>query len=48
MVGFESLSYKQGTTVDDCSQLAEIKRILETKGYKTTIGIGNVNLNWEE
>ena len=46
-VGFESLSYKKGSDVTECSQLKMIYDILKQKGIKVKIGKGDVNLNWE-
>jgi len=46
-VGFESLSYKRGTNVTEASPLLAIKFELERRGYKTVIGKGSVNINWE-
>ncbi len=47
IVGFEGLSYKRGTAIKEDSQLEMIKFRLEARGYKTIIGKGDVNVNWE-
>ena len=46
-VGFEGISYKRGTDIAEQAQLAEIKSRLESKGYDTVIGKGDVNVSWE-
>jgi UDPglucose 6-dehydrogenase len=46
-IGFKSLSYKNGTDVTDCSQLKDIYDILKRMGYKTKLGNGNINLDWQ-
>lgn len=46
VVGFKSLSYKEGTDVTENSQLAMIYHELKKAGIKVKIGKGDVNLDW--
>jgi UDPglucose 6-dehydrogenase len=46
-VGFESLSYKKGSDITECSQLKTIHDYLKEQGYRVKIGKGQVNLNHE-
>jgi UDPglucose 6-dehydrogenase len=47
VVGFTGLSYKEGTDVEDESQLKAIWEILRKRGYEVKIGKGDVNLSWD-
>lgn len=47
VIGFKDLSYKKGTHIKEGSQLLAIKEKLIKKGYKTIIGKGDVNIDWE-
>jgi UDPglucose 6-dehydrogenase len=46
VVGFSGLSYKEGTDVDERSQLKAIYNILKRSGIKVKIGKGDINLDW--
>jgi len=46
-VGFSGLSYKEGTDVEEWSQLKMIYDKLKALGYDVRIGKGDVNLDWE-
>ena len=46
IVGFESLSYKEGTDCEEYSHLKAIYTQLKERGYKVRIGKGDVTLDW--
>lgn len=46
-VGFKSLSYKDGTDVEERSQLKAIYDQLKELGVNVVIGKGDVNIDWE-